>query len=558
MKRPASRSRGNDKIQCDALVIGTGLAGLLAALKLSVHGKVILLSKDKIEAGATEYAQGGIAAVTQEDDSIENHIRDTEVAGAGLCEKNAVEIVVSEGPDRVRELINLGVKFSLRERSGDEPEAFDLGLEGGHSYRRILHAADRTGHAIHKALIERVKSHKNIRILENHFSVDLLSSRHYALGPNQGCLGSYVLNRKTKEVQTILSKVTILATGGAGKTYLYTSNPDVSTGDGMAMAYRAGVPLRNLEFVQFHPTCLYHPYAKSFLISEAVRGEGGVLKLRNGQRFMKKYHARKELAPRDVVARAIDKELKKSGENCVYLDITHRPVAFLKRRFPSIYKKCLEFGIDITKDPIPVVPAAHYFCGGVSVNEWGETDLARLFAIGEVSHTGLHGANRLASNSLLECVVFAHRAAEKARSLMKQDFPPVKIPAWNPGMARDPDEQVVIAQNWDEIRRVMWNYVGIERTDKRLARALRRIELLNQEIQEYYWDFRVTAELLELRNVALVGELVIRSALARQESRGLHFNTDHPQRDDKHWRKKSSVVKDTVAHHPPVVSFEAV
>ncbi len=545
-------------INCDFLIIGTGLAGLLTALKLEPHGRVVLLSKGKIEDGATEYAQGGISAVTHEEDSFESHIKDTEVAGAGLCNKKAVRLVVTEGPALVRELISMGVKFSLRERSGDEPEAFDLGLEGGHSHRRILHAADRTGHAIHKALIERVRSSRRIQVLENHFAVDLLSSRHYELGSVNGCVGAYVLNRKTKEVQTYLAKATILATGGAGKTYLYTSNPDVATGDGMAMAFRAGVALSNLEFVQFHPTCLYHPYAKSFLISEAVRGEGGKLKLRSGQEFMRHYHPRKELAPRDVVARAIDKELKKSGESSVHLDISHRPAKFLKRRFPVIYKKCREFGIDITKDPIPVVPAAHYFCGGVSVNEWGETDLPRLFAVGEVASTGLHGANRLASNSLLECVVFAHRAAEHALIAAEKPLLPIKIPSWNPGEARDPDEQVVISQNWDEIRRVMWNYVGIERTDKRLARALRRIELLHQEIQEYYWDFRVTAELLELRNLALVGEMVIRSAMARQESRGLHFNRDHPTRNDRYWKKKSLITKNPVHRQPPIVSFEPV
>lgn len=543
---------------CDFLVIGSGLAGLLTALKLAPHGRVLLLSKGKLEDGATEYAQGGIAAVTHADDSFESHILDTEKAGAGLCEDRAVRLVVSEGPSRVRELIDLGVRFSLRERSGDEPEAFDLGLEGGHSRRRILHAADRTGHAIHAALIKRVRADRRIGILENHFAVDLLSSRHYELGSVDGCAGAYVLNRKTNEVQTVLARVTILATGGAGKTYLYTSNPDVATGDGLAMSFRAGVSLGNLEFVQFHPTCLFHPYAKSFLISEAVRGEGGILKLKSGQEFMRRYDSRRELAPRDVVARAIDKELKMSGEPCVFLDITNRPAKFIRRRFPVIDRKCREFGIDITKEPIPVVPAAHYFCGGVRVNEWGETDLPRLFAIGETSYTGLHGANRLASNSLLECVVFAHRAAQRAVQIAREPLPHAKIPSWNPGRARNPDEQVVIAQNWDEIRRVMWNYVGIERSDKRLARALRRIELLGQEIQEYYWDFRVTAALLELRNIALVGELVIRSAIARQESRGLHYNRDHPKRNDRVWRKSSVITRNPVRSRPPLISFHPV
>jgi L-aspartate oxidase len=552
---PLNLKKSSASLSCDFLVIGSGLAGLLSALKLAPHGTVILLSKGRLEDGATEYAQGGIAAVTHPEDSLQSHIADTQKAGAGLCEEKAVRLVVEEGPDRVRELIDWGVKFSLRERSGDEPEAFDLGLEGGHSRRRILHAADRTGHAIHAALLKRARSDRRIRILENHFAVDLLSSRHQELGSASGCLGAYVLNRATREVHTVSAKVTILATGGAGKTYLYTSNPDVATGDGLAMAFRAGVPLSNLEFVQFHPTCLYHPYAKSFLISEAVRGEGGILRLRSGKEFMRNYHPKRELAPRDVVARAIDKELKMSGDPCVYLDIRHRPAKFLKKRFPVIDKKCREFGIDITKESIPVVPAAHYFCGGVRVNEWGETDLPRLFAVGEVAYTGLHGANRLASNSLLECVVFAHRAAQRAIHIAQESTPFGKIPKWNPGGARDPDEQVVITQNWDEIRRVMWNYVGIERSNKRLARALRRIELLGQEIQEYYWDFRVTAELLELRNIALVGELVIRSALSRQESRGLHFNRDYPKSNDRLWKKSSVITRNSVSGRSPVLSF---
>ncbi len=542
-------------LTCDFLVIGSGLAGLLTALKLERSGRVMLLTKGRLEDGATEYAQGGIAAVTHPDDSFDSHVDDTLMAGAGLCDKKIVDLVVTEGPERVQELIQKGVRFSLREKSGDEPETFALGLEGGHSHRRILHVADRTGREIHRALIARVKESPRIKILENHFAVDLLSTRHQGLGSFDACLGAYALDRKTRKVRTLLAGVTILATGGAGKTYLYTSNPDVATGDGMAMAFRAGVPLSNMEFVQFHPTCLYHPYAKSFLISEAVRGEGGVLKMRSGEEFMRRYSSQKELAPRDVVARAIDKELKKRGEDCVYLDISHRKPAFVKKRFPAIYKKCLEFGIDITTQPIPVVPAAHYFCGGVKVDAWGQTNLPRLFAVGEVASTGLHGANRLASNSLLECVVFAHRAALKAVEVEREPLPPVNISAWNPGQARDPDEQVVISQNWDEIRRIMWNYVGIERSDKRLARALRRVELLKQEIHEYYWDFHVTAELLELRNVALVGELVIRSALARQESRGLHYNRDHPQRNDRFWRKSSAISKSRFPGEAPVISF---
>jgi L-aspartate oxidase len=550
--------RKTNPITCDFLVIGSGLAGLLTALKLARSGKVFLVTKGKLEDGATEYAQGGIAAVTHPEDSFDAHVHDTLVAGAGLCREETVQMVVTEGPARVRELIQAGVRFSLRDKSGDETETFALGLEGGHSHRRILHVADRTGREIHRVLINRVRQNKQIKIFENHFAVDLLSSRHYDLGPINGCLGAYVLDRRTGRVHTMVAKATVLATGGAGKTYLYTSNPDVATGDGMAMAFRAGVPLSNMEFVQFHPTCLYHPYAKSFLISEAVRGEGGVLRLRSGEEFMARYSAQKELAPRDVVARAIDKELKRHGEDCVYLDVRHRRASFIRRRFPVIYKKCLEFGIDITKQPIPVVPAAHYFCGGVRVNEWGETNLSRLFAVGEVSYTGLHGANRLASNSLLECVVYAHRVAERAKQVAEEAHLPIKIPDWNPGQARDPDEQVVISQNWDEIRRIMWNYVGIERSDKRLARALRRMELLKQEIQEYYWDFHVTAELLELRNVATVGELVIRSALARQESRGLHYNRDHPKRNDRLWQKTSSIIQNPIPNNAPLIRFEKI
>ncbi len=545
-------------VNCDFLVVGSGLAGLLAALKLERAGRVVLVTKGKLEDGATEYAQGGVAAVTHPDDSLESHIKDTTGAGAGLCDEKIVRLVVTEGPSRVRELIDAGVRFSLREKSGDEAETFDLGLEGGHSQRRVLHVADQTGREIHRILIKRVRASRRIRVLEHHFAVDLLSRRHQDLGHRNACWGAYVLNRRTGKIDTFLARATILATGGAGKTYLYTSNPDVATGDGMAMAFRAGVPLSNLEFVQFHPTCLYHPYAKSFLISEAVRGEGGILRLKSGEEFMRRYHPKRELAPRDVVARAIDKELKKHGEDCVFLDIRHRQAKFIRRRFPAIYRKCLEFGIDITKEPIPVVPAAHYFCGGVKVNAWGETDLPRLFSVGETAYTGLHGANRLASNSLLECVVFAHRVAERAQEAAREPLLPIKVPAWNPGQARDPDEQVVISQNWDEIRRLMWNYVGIERSDKLLARALRRIELLQQEIQEYYWDFLVTSELLELRNVALVGELVIRSALARQESRGLHFNRDHPRRDDRAWKKISVINRNRIPRQPAVIRFERV
>jgi len=545
-------------IQTDFLIIGSGLAGLNTALKLEGSGRVILATKGRLQDGATGYAQGGVACVSHPDDSFENHIDDTIKAGAGLCDEKIVQLVVNEGPARVQELIAMGVQFSLRNKLGDVPETFDLGLEGGHSFRRILHVADRTGDAIHRVLIQQVKKSQNIQILEDHFAVNLISSGAGAVGRGRNCLGAYVLNKKTGQINAILAKVTILATGGAGMTYLFTSNPEVATGDGMAMAFRAGVALSNLEFVQFHPTCLFYPSAKSFLISEALRGEGGILRLKSGEKFMARYHPKKELAPRDVVARAIDTELKRGGDDCVYLDIHHREAEFLKKRFPVIYHKCLEFGIDITKDPIPVVPAAHYFCGGVKVDEWGRTSLERLFAVGEVACTGLHGANRLASNSLLECLVFSHRVAEMVGKLANKTHVYPKIAAWNPGSARDPDEQVVIKQNWGEVRRAMWNYVGIERTDKRLLRALRRLELLSQEIHEYYWDFIIDAKLLELRNIALTGELVVRSALARQESRGLHNNRDYPDRDDKLWRKASVIKRNPIPNRVPLVAFEKI
>ncbi len=541
--------------EVDFLVIGSGLAGLMTALKLENAGKVLIVTKGRIQDGATGYAQGGVACVSHGDDSFGNHAEDTIKAGAGLCDEKIVDLVVSEGPARVQELISMGVQFNLRKKSGDVPETFDLGLEGGHSFRRILHVADRTGEAIHRILINRIRNSKNIKVLEGHFSVNLITKSDGPNGGNLGCLGAYILNIRTGQITAYTAKATILATGGAGMTYLFTSNPNVATGDGMAMAFRAGVALSNLEFVQFHPTCLYYPAAKSFLITEALRGEGAILKLKSGEKFMRRYHQNRELAPRDIVARAIDTELKKTGDDCVFLDIHHRDSEFLKKRFPGIYQKCLEYGIDITKHPIPVVPAAHYFCGGVKVDEWGRTNLERLFAVGEVACTGLHGANRLASNSLLECLVFAHRAAEMARRISKK-LRSIKIPVWNVGSARNPDEQVVIKQNWGEVRRAMWNYVGIQRSDKILLRALRRLELLNQEIHEYYWDFKIDARLLQLRNISLVGELVVRSALARHESRGLHNNRNYPDRDDKKWRKASVIRKNPIPNRPPIVTFE--
>lgn len=525
------------EIQADYLILGSGIAGLSLAIKLSELGSVALVSKREFLEGSTLYAQGGIAAVMSADDSFEQHIQDTLKAGAGLCREDIVRAVVQEGPSRVKELIDWGMAFTRDNH--DEEQPFELGLEGGHSRRRVLHAGDYTGSEIAKTLLARAKACKNIQFFDYHIAIDLILSTKAVEGAKTPeCLGAYVLGIQEGQVKTFVARqATFLATGGAGKVYLYTSNPDVATGDGMAMAYRAGAKVANMEFVQFHPTCLYHPQAKSFLISEALRGEGGILKLQTGEPFMERYHADKELAPRDVVARAIDSELKKSGAPFVYLDIRHKGASFITQRFPNIYKQCLSYGIDITKDMIPVVPAAHYFCGGVVTDSVGQSTLPGLWAIGEVSCTGLHGANRLASNSLLEGLVFAHRAFEALKNAVRGPKSDVGrrtsdgVAAWNPGKARNPDEQVVITQNWDEIRQLMWNYVGIVRSDKRLERAYRRIQLLQQEIQEYYWDFFVTPDLIELRNIATVAELVVRCAMQREESRGLHYNLDHPETD---------------------------
>ncbi len=513
--------------QSDFLVLGSGIAGLLAAHKLAALGTVYIVTKKKAAESNTNYAQGGIAAVVSRSDSFENHVQDTLQAGAGLCHERIVRLTVQEGPARIRELIELGVRFT------EKNEDLDLGLEGGHSRRRILHAGDLTGREIERALLENCRNNRRIRFFENHTAVDLILERHPAEQPpeHNRVLGAYVLDNASRQVLAFSAKATLLATGGAGKVYLYTTNPDIATGDGMAMAYRAGATLANLEFVQFHPTCLYHPNAKSFLLSEALRGEGGVLRLKDGTRFMDGVHPLRELAPRDIVARAIDAELKRSGDDCVYLDMTGKRPSFLRRRFPNLYESVRRFGIDMAKDPIPAVPAAHYFCGGVVVDERAASEIPGLYAIGEVAHTGLHGANRLASNSLLEGCVFAHRAFEAIRdgwAEQRRRQPPLP-PRWNPGKAVSSDEAVVISQNWEEIRRLMWNYVGIVRSTRRLERAQQRIQLFSQEISRYYWDFLLTPDLIELRNISLLAELLIACACLRRESRGLHFNLDTPR-----------------------------
>jgi L-aspartate oxidase len=533
--RPAREARGVP-VESDFLVLGSGIAGLTCALRCARAGSVVLVTKDRLPESSSRYAQGGIASVWSPDDSFDDHIADTLAAGGGLCHRDAVETVVREGPDRVRDLIALGTSFDLR---GDpEDREYDLGQEGGHSKRRILHATDATGREIIRALTDAVRATPNVQIRESHLAVDLLLER---AGRAPGCWGAYVLDRDTRRVHRFLARATFLCTGGAGKVYLYTSNPDVATGDGIAMAFRAGAPVANMEFFQFHPTCLYHPAAKSFLLTEAMRGEGAILRRPDGEPFMRRYDARAELAPRDVVARAIDNEMKVHGFEYVYLDITHRDPGFVRSRFQTVYETCLRFGIDVTREPIPVVPAAHYSCGGVVTDLDGATALPRLYACGEVACTGLHGANRLASNSLLEALVFAHRASVDAcRHLREDGRRRPDIPPWDPGPAVASDESVVVTQNWDEIRRFMWNYVGIVRSDRRLARARQRIALLQEEIREYYWDFLLTADLAELRNIATVAELIITCASARRESRGLHHMIDHP-RTDPSWARDTVV-----------------
>jgi L-aspartate oxidase len=509
----------------DVAIIGSGLAGLSVALNLAETRRVAILAKRSVSEGASDWAQGGIAAVLDSADSTDNHVGDTLVAGGGLCDEAATRFIVENGRTAIEWLIGQGVPFT-KDLSAEL--GFHLTREGGHSHRRIIHAADATGHAVVSTLNERVRNHPNITVLEDHYAIDLITSERLGL-PGHRCHGLYALDLANGRTVTIEAPHTVLATGGAGKVYLYTTNPDTATGDGIAMAWRAGCRVSNMEFIQFHPTCLFHPYAKSFLISEAVRGEGGILRLPDGTRFMPAHDERAELAPRDIVARAIDFEIKKRGIDCVYLDISHQPEVFLQEHFPTILARCREFGIDISKQPIPVVPAAHYTCGGVVTDLAGRTDRVGLYAVGETSCTGLHGANRLASNSLLECLVVGRAAAQamEADGFAANSHAP--LPAWDESRVSDPDEEVVVAHNWDELRRLMWNYVGIVRTDKRLARAQHRIALLRDEIHEYYANFKVSRDLLELRNLVDVASLIVESACSRRESRGLHFSRDWPE-----------------------------
>ena len=529
------------EIKTDFLVIGSGIGGLSYALKVSEIGDVVIVTKKGDTESNTNYAQGGIASVFSKEDSFELHVQDTSKAGDGLCNPEVVRRVVQAGPGCVEELVGIGVNFT---RKRDEDKQFDLGLEGGHSKNRVVHVADFTGSEIENSLIQAVKSKKNVRILENHIAIDLITQHHlkaYKRRPDEKikCWGAYVLDIEQNQVVTCLAKITLLATGGAGRVYLHTTNPSIATGDGLAMAYQAGASVANLEFIQFHPTALYHLKGDSFLISEAVRGEGGILRLKSGETFMEKYHPRKELAPRDVVARAIDHELKKSGDACVYLDITQLDQKFIKLRFPLIYGKCLSLGIDITRDWIPVVPAAHYICGGVITDMEGRTAIENLYAAGEVACTGMHGANRLASNSLLEALVFADFSAksskEKFKSLKDFSFPP--IPQWSLKGVFDQNEWVIISHDRDWIQRFMWDYVGIVRSNRRLEQAKKRIQILLDEITQFYKVNPVTYDVIELRNIAIVAGLIIDCALQRKESRGLHYNIDYPEKDDKNWLK---------------------
>ncbi len=510
----------------DVLIVGSGAAGLSLALKLAGRVRVAVLSKCVIFEGSTYYAQGGISAVLDAQDSLESHIADTLDAGAGLCDPDIVELTVKHGKESIDWLRHQGVAFTEEQTESGEIQ-LHLNREGGHSHRRIVHTADATGKAVSEILIEKARAHPNIRIYEHHNVIDLILSKEV----NPRVMGAYVLDIKSNRVKSIAARAVALATGGASKVYLYSTNPQIATGDGIALAWRAGCRVANMEFMQFHPTCLYHAHGHSFLISEAVRGEGGRLILPDGTAFMHRYDPREELAPRDIVARAIDHEMKKRGIDCVYLDISHKPEAFIREHFPNIYERCLKLDIDITKQPIPVVPAAHYTCGGILTDRNARTDLSSLYAVGEVAFTGLHGANRMASNSLLECLVFAERACQDILRILPDIPASSEVPEWDESMVSDSDEEVVVSHNWSELRHFMWDYVGIVRTDKRLSRAMRRIELLKSEIAEYYSHFRVTSDLLELRNLVIVAELIVRCAQLRKESRGLHYTLDYPEID---------------------------
>lgn len=523
----------NKHYQYDVLVIGSGAAGLTLALSLAKNARVAVLSKNAINQGSTWYAQGGIAAVLDDQDSIDAHVADTLIAGAGLCHEDAVRFTVEHSKAAIQWLIDQGVNFTKENSNGD----YHLTKEGGHSHRRIIHSADATGQAVHSTLIDQVQQQSNIDIFENHVAINLISQAD-ADSRKLRCSGAYVLDNNSDDIHVFQAKVVVLATGGASKVYLYSSNPDSASGDGIAMAWRAGCRVANMEFNQFHPTCLYHPRAKNFLITEALRGEGAYLRLPSGERFMPRFDEREELAPRDIVARAIDHEIKRLGCDFVYLDISHKSPEFISEHFPTVKARCLEFGIDITKEPIPVVPAAHYTCGGVVVDKNGQTDLQHLYAIGETSFTGLHGANRMASNSLLECIVYAQSAAQHILAKLDQINTPDVSPQWDASRVRDSDEDVVISHNWDELRRFMWDYVGIVRTHKRLERATHRIKLLQKEIAEYYSNYNISSDLIELRNLATVAELIIRSAHERKESRGLHYSPDYPN--------KSPIARDTI------------
>ena len=510
----------------DVLIIGSGTAGLTLALQLADNARVAILSKDQLKESASLYAQGGISVVLDQADSIESHINDTLIAGAGLCDETSVRYTVEHARESIEWLIEQGVSFT---KDGVTSETYHLTQEGGHSHRRVIHSADATGREVETTLLAKAIAHNNIALFPFHIGIDLITSQKQLGESKNSCLGCYVLDIKADTTHQFIAPTTVLATGGAGKVYLYTSNPDVSTGDGIAMGWRAGCDVANMEFVQFHPTCLYHPKAKSFLISEALRGEGAKLVLANGESFMERFHEQGELAPRDIVAMAIDHEMKRLGDDCVYLDIRHQSAEFIESHFPTIHKRCLKLGIDITKEPIPVVPAAHYTCGGLVVNQQGQTQVEGLYAVGETAHTGLHGANRMASNSLLECLVYARSAALHIQSLLPFNTLLPAIPDWDASRARPAKEAIAISHNWDELRRFMWDYVGIVRNDDRLKRAERRLALLQQEIDEYYHQHHITSDLLELRNLADVAELIILSALKRRESRGLHYTLDYPE-----------------------------